>query len=155
VDAQPAARLAVRQPPAVEERLEAVGEILRERSALGVVREPPEREHGPIGRRDDVCAEPGTPDLDELRVLQRRRPGLLDPRVDGQERSAGHAVLETGPRSAEGGRLGRESLVERAGLASEGEDLRARKGEAGRRHGPSVACRRARRRSDGGVRCSG
>jgi hypothetical protein len=65
VDTQSVANFAVRQLPAVEECLEPVGEILRERSALRIVREPPEREDRPVGRRDDVGTEPRTPDLDE------------------------------------------------------------------------------------------
>src|SRR5207247_2754774 len=83
---EPSPRLAVGHPPSAEEGMEAVGEVLREPPALGIVRQPPEREDREIARRDDVRAEPRSPELNERRVLPRGRFGPLDARMAREER---------------------------------------------------------------------
>ena len=54
--------------------------------------------NGAVLRRDDVRAEPRTPQLDERRVLPGRRLGALDARMDRQQRGARHAVRQARPR---------------------------------------------------------
>ena len=128
--AEPASGLAVAHPPAVEEGVQAGGDVLCALPAAGVVRQPPEREDRAVARRHDVRAEPRPPDLDERRILPGRRLGPLDPRVDREERGARHAVLQARPRrTPERARAGWEPLVERADAPSEREDLRPREVE--------------------------
>ena len=74
----------------------------------------PSEKTAQVPRRDDVRAEPRTPELDERGVLPGRRPGALDPRMDRQERGARHAVLQAGPRGAPERRRGRRAAARRA-----------------------------------------
>jgi hypothetical protein len=63
--------------------------------------------------------------LDERGILPTQWMRAFDARVDREERRARHAVLEARPRStAEGARAAWETLVERADVPSEREDLR-------------------------------
>ena len=111
------------------------GEVLRHPPGAGSVRQPPEREDREVARRDDVRAVPRPPELDERRVLPGGRLGALDARVDREERGAGHAVLQAGPRrTPERAPSAWEPLVERADVSSEREDLRPREVEPRRPH---------------------
>src|SRR5205823_5358285 len=91
-------RLAVFHRRATEERVQASGQVLRDLSGTGFVRQPPESEDGYIPSRDDIRVVTRSPELDQRRVSQRRRLGPRDARMDGEERSARHAVLQPRPR---------------------------------------------------------
>src|SRR5438093_5250126 len=96
----------------------------------GFVGEPPEREDGEVPCRDDVRVVTRPPELYQRRVLPGRRLGPLDTRMDGEERSPRHAVLQARPRrTPERAPSAWEQLVERADLPPEREDLRPRQVE--------------------------
>ncbi len=124
------ARLAVRHPRATEEATQASGQVLRDTPGADFVRQPPEREDREVPCRDDVRAVTRPPHLDERRVLPCRRLGPRDAGMDGEERSAGHAVLQARPRRApERAPSARKPLVERADVPTKREDLRPREVE--------------------------
>ena len=115
--------------------MQASGQVLGDLPGTGIVRQPPEREDREIARRDDVRVVTRPPQLDERWVVPRGRLGPLDTRMDREERSSGHAVLQAGPRrTPERASSAWEPLVERADVPSEREDLRPREVEPRRRH---------------------
>ena len=147
VNADPTSRRAVVHCPTAEELVEASGRVFGSPQGLGVVRQPPEREHGPILRRDHVGAESRPPQLHQRRVLPGGRSGPLDAGVDRQHRGPGHAVLQSRPRRPpQGPGAWREPLVECANPPPEREDLRPGEDET-RRHFTPPTARRGRRLS--------
>src|SRR5436309_1659570 len=122
----------IRVPAREEPRAHGGGGVLRDAQRATFVRQPPEREDREVPCRDDVRVVTRPPDLDERRVFPGRGLGPLDPRMDREQRSAGHAVLQARPRrTPERAPSAWEPLVERADLTAECEDLCA--GEAERR----------------------
>jgi hypothetical protein len=122
--AERAARLAVRQPPATEQAVKPSGQVLRDTPSPNLIRESPEREDRDVACRDHVRVMTRPPELDERRVLPGRRLGPLDARMDREERSARHAVLQACPRrKPERAPSAREPLVECADVPPEREDL--------------------------------
>src|SRR5438105_2699578 len=106
------------------------GQVLRDTQGAGFVRQPPERETREVPCRDDVRAVTRPPELDERRVLPGRRLGPLDARMNGEQRSARHAVLQARPRrTPERAPSAWEPLVECADVPPEREDLRPREFE--------------------------
>ena len=143
VNAHPTSRRAVVHRPPGEELVEASGRVFGSPQRLGVVGQPPEREHGPIPRRDDVGAESRSPQLHQRRVLPGGRCGPLDAGVDRQHRGSGHAVLQSRPRRPSE-RLGSrwEPLVECPHPPPERENLRPGEDET-RPHLTNLAARRS------------
>ena len=117
-------RLGHRQPSALQELLEPVGQVLPECSALGEVGGPSEREHRPVDRGHDVDAEPWTPQLHERLVLPGVGPHVLHPSVEAEQRGPGHAVGQAGPGHLTQGRPAHgKTLIERGHSPAVGEDL--------------------------------
>jgi hypothetical protein len=83
--------------PAREELVEAVGGLLGHVSRPAGVGEAAEREDREVTGRNDVCAEPRSPDLHEGWVLPAGGAGRLDASMDREQRGSGHAVLEAHP----------------------------------------------------------
>ena len=132
--------LVVPQLGAAEKDLQASGQIQRPSADLAAVREPAEREHGEIARRDDVHVVPRSPHLHERGVSPDGRAGTFHARVEGQQRRAGHAVLNTGPGGAPQRRSSSwQPLIERSDASSKREDLRSRKPES-RSHHVTASC---------------
>src|SRR6266511_2155192 len=76
---------------------------------------------------NDIRAVPRPPHLHERRVLPDRRVRALDTRVDREERSTRHAVLQAGPRrTPQRVSAGRKTFVECADAPPERQDLRPR-----------------------------
>src|SRR5204863_9628689 len=108
-------RLAVLHRRAIKERVQPSGEVLCDLSRTGLVWQPPESEDRYVPSRDDIRVVTWSPELDERRVSQRRRLGSGDARLDGEKRSARHAVLQARPRrTPKRARTAWEPLVERA-----------------------------------------
>ena len=107
---------------------------------------PAEREDREIGPGDDVRVVARPPQLDERRVLPRRRLDALDARVKGEHGRPRHAVLQAGPgRLTERLRARRQALVEPVDPPPERDDLLPCQLEA-RRHarkpnGPALYAR--------------
>src|SRR4029450_13380986 len=115
VHAEGLSRLAGAHPPTVEEGMQTSRDLLGPLPTGRIVRQPPEREERAVAGRHDIRAEPRAPDLDERRILPAGRVRPLDPRVDREERSPRHAVLQARPRLApERARAARKPLLERA-----------------------------------------
>src|SRR6266571_2362604 len=132
VFAEGPARLAERHPRAAEEAAHASGEVLRDAQRAAFVRQPPEREDREVPCRHDVRVVTRPPDLDERRVFPGRGLGPLNTRMDREERSARHAVLQARPRrTPKRAPSPWESRIKRADPAPECEDLCP--GEAERR----------------------
>src|SRR5262249_648386 len=137
--------LAIGHPTAVQERVEAVSQVLRNPPHAGVVRQPPKREDGKVTSRHDIYVVPRPPELDERGGFPTGCPGSPDARMDREERRPGHAILQTGPRCPrQGAHPAGEPLVKSADAPSEREDLRPSKDQARTGH---VSPRRERTRS--------
>ena len=96
-------------------------------AGLAAVRQPAEREHGQVARRDHVGVVPRSPHLHERGILPGGRHGALHPRMDRQERGPRHAVLQAGPRRpAQRASAPWQPLIERSDAPPERQDLRSR-----------------------------
>ena len=119
--------------------MEAGRGLLRLPPALRVVRQHPQGEDGEVAGGDDEDDVSRTPQLDERRVLPCGRRGALDPGVEREQRGAGHAVLQAGPRGRpERPPTSREPFVEGARATTERDDLGAREVEPRFRHDVSA-----------------
>jgi hypothetical protein len=93
-------RLPVAHPPVPQQGVQAGGQVFGSAPAVDLVGERPQREHGKVAGGDDEDVAPRPPQLDQGRVLPRRRPGLLHPGMDRQQGASWHAVLQPRPRRA-------------------------------------------------------
>ena len=124
--AERAARLPVSHPGAAEHGVQAAGDVLRPVPALRVIGQRPEGEDGHVPGGDHKDAVPRPPQLNQRGVLPGAGIGSRHARMDGQQRGAGHAVLQPGPGGPpQGIRPAGTADVQAAGVAPEGQDLGA------------------------------
>ena len=93
VNAKRAPDLGVRHARALEMVVQLRRDALGPQAALDVVGMPPQREQYEVTLGDDVCAVARSPELGKRRILPRRRPNPVDPRVQREQRGSWHAVL--------------------------------------------------------------
>ena len=124
--------IAVPRPRASKVAVKAGSQVLSDTQRAAFVGQPPEREDRDVPRRDEIGVITRPPQMHERRVLPGRRLGPLDTSMDGEERSARHAVLQARPRrEPERAPSAWEPLVESADVPPEREDLRTRDAEPG------------------------
>ncbi len=125
--AQRGAGVTVAHAPAGENRRELVGHLLGDDAGLAGVGQPCVGEERQVRRGDDVDLVARPPHLYERRVVPRDMRRALDACVDGQQRSARHAVLHPGPRGpAQRPLPSGEPLGELTGALPERKDLLTR-----------------------------
>jgi len=128
--AERATRFSVGHLPAAEKSVQTSRHFMCEPPTSVIGWQPPKGKDREIACRDDVCAVPRPPELDERSIFPGGGLCSLDARVDRKKRRSRHAVLKAGPRrTPQGTRAGREPLVEPTDGSSIRQDLRPREVE--------------------------